>query len=158
MTTGLDFAKCVVTVVCTEDFHTGERHAYEFGRVRACEPQNEALLRDDMVRAFDEADSLCAFNGVRFDIPFLHSALGLSLETNAEWLLKTTDILEAARPGLFGPAHTFGLNLLCQHNQVAVKRPASNQVRAGAALGRAKALLCRRLAHSLRPLPAKAAK
>ena len=121
MTTGLDFAKCVVTVVCTEDFHTGERHAYEFGRVRACEPQNEALLRDDLVRAFDEADSLCAFNGVRFDIPFLHSALGLSLETIAEWLLKTTDILEAARPGLFGPAHTFGLNLLCQHNQVAVK-------------------------------------
>jgi hypothetical protein len=120
-TTGLDFAKCVVTVVCTEDFHTGERHAYEFARVRACEPQNEALLRDDLVRAFDEADSLCAFNGVRFDIPFLHSALGLSLETIAEWLLKTTDILEAARLGLFGPAHTFGLNLLCQHNQVAVK-------------------------------------
>ena len=160
-TTGLDPDHSLVTVVCTEDFETGERRAYEFARVRACEPQNEALLRDDLVRAFDEADSLCAFTGVRFDIPFLHSALGLSLETIAEWLLKmmmTTDILEAARPGLFGPAHTFGLNLLCQHNQVAVKRPASNQVRAGAALGRAKALLCRRLAHSLRPLPAKAAK
>jgi uncharacterized protein YprB with RNaseH-like and TPR domain len=47
-TTGLDPASSVVTVVCTEDFHTGERRAHEFGRVRACEPQNEALLRDEL--------------------------------------------------------------------------------------------------------------
>jgi hypothetical protein len=31
-TTGLDRERCQVTVVCTEDFHTGEKHAYEFGR------------------------------------------------------------------------------------------------------------------------------
>ena len=120
-TTGLDPAISVVTVVCTKDFRTGERRAYEFGRVRAGEPQSEALLREDLIRAFDEADSLCAFNGVRFDIPFLHAALKLSETTTAAWLLKTTDILEAARLGLFGPAHTFSLNLLCQHNQVPVK-------------------------------------
>jgi hypothetical protein len=58
---------------------------------------------------------------VRFDIPFLHKALQLPQETTAAWLFKTTDILEAARLGLFGPTHTFGLNLLCQHNQVPVK-------------------------------------
>lgn len=120
-TTGLDFSKNVVTVVCTQDFHTGERRAYEFGRVRACEPQNEGLLRDELIQAFDAAAALCAFNGVRFDIPFLQAALKLSQETTAAWLIKTTDILEAARLGLFGPAHTFGLNLLCQHNQVPVK-------------------------------------
>jgi hypothetical protein len=120
-TTGLDPASSVVTVVCTEDFRTGERRAYEFGRVRAGEPQSEALLRDELIQAFDAAESLCVFNGVRFDIPFLHKALGLSGTTTAAWLLKTTDILEAARLGLFGPAHTFGLNLLCQHNQVPVK-------------------------------------
>jgi hypothetical protein len=120
-TTGLDPCSSVVTVVCTEDFHTGERRAYEFGRVRACEPQGEALLRDELIAAFDAADALCAFNGVRFDIPFLHKALQLPQETTAAWLFKTTDILEAARLGLFGPAHTFGLNLLCQHNQVPVK-------------------------------------
>jgi hypothetical protein len=45
--------------------------------------------------------------------------------TTAAWLLKTTDILEAARLGLFGPAHTFGLNLLCQHNQAAKSSPAA---------------------------------
>jgi hypothetical protein len=120
-TTGIDPANSVVTVVCTQDYHTGERRAYEFGRVRAGEPQNEVRLRGELIAAFDAADSLCAFNGVRFDIPFLHAALKLSPETTSSWLLKTTDILEAVRLGLFGPAHTFGLNLLCQHNQVAVK-------------------------------------
>ncbi len=120
-TTGLEPADSVVTVVCTQNYHTGERCAYEFARVRAHEPQNESLLREELVRAFDEAPSLCAFNGVRFDIPFLHKALNLSEATTAAWLLKTTDILEAARLGLFGPPHTFGLNLLCQHNSVAVK-------------------------------------
>ena len=120
-TTGLDPTSSVVTVVCTEDFATGERRAYEFGRVRACEPENETLLRSELLQAFDKAESLCAFNGVRFDIPFLHAALQLSPDTTAAWLLKTTDILEAARLGVFGPTHTFGLNLLCQHNTVAVK-------------------------------------
>ena len=45
----------------------------------------------------------------------------LSTETTAAWLLKKTDILEVVCLGLFGPAHTFGLNLLCQHNTVSVK-------------------------------------
>jgi len=120
-TTGLDPKDCVVTVVCTQDFETGERRAYEFGRMRAQEPQNESLLRKELVDAFDAATSLCAFNGIRFDIPFIHTAFNLPEQTTAAWLLKTTDILEAARLGCFGPAHTFGLNLLCQHNNVAVK-------------------------------------
>ena len=140
-TTGLDPSNSVVTVVCTEDFRTGERRAYEFGRVRAGEPQNEARLREELVQAFDAADSLCAFNGVRFDIPFLHKALHLPQETTAAWLLKTTDILEAARLGLFGPTHTFGLNLLCQHNQVAVKSGSGLQAIKFAQEGRWDALL-----------------
>jgi hypothetical protein len=140
-TTGLDPAHSVVTVVCTQDYHTGERRAYEFGRVRACEPHNEGLLREELIHAFDAADSLCAFNGVRFDIPFLHAALKLSPETTAAWLFKTTDILEAARLGLFGPAHTFGLNLLCQHNQVAVKSGSGLQAIKFAQEGRWDALL-----------------
>ena len=37
-TTGLDRERCEVTVVCTEDFHTGERRAYEFGRWRRGKP------------------------------------------------------------------------------------------------------------------------
>ena len=33
-TTGLDGSKHDVTVVCTEDYHTGKRVAYEFDKVR----------------------------------------------------------------------------------------------------------------------------
>jgi hypothetical protein len=120
-TTGLDPAKDLVTIVCTQDLKTGERVAYEFARVRATEPENEQLLQKDLVNAFDSASSLCAFNGIRFDIPFLYTALNLKQQTCAGWLLKTSDILEAARLGIFGAPHTFGLNLLCQHNQVPVK-------------------------------------
>jgi uncharacterized protein YprB with RNaseH-like and TPR domain len=96
-TTGLDPAKDLVTIVCTQDLKTGERVAYEFARVRATEPENEQLLQKDLVNAFDSASSLCAFNGIRFDIPFLYTALNLKQQTCAGWLLKTSDILEAAR-------------------------------------------------------------
>ena len=34
-TTGLNPRKSVVTVVCTEDFFTGKRKAYEFARIQA---------------------------------------------------------------------------------------------------------------------------
>jgi hypothetical protein len=122
-TTGLDRERCLVTVVCTEDFRTGERRAYEFGRVAAegdC-GRERAQLTAALVAAFDGAESLCAFNGVRFDVPFLHKALRLPEATVAGWLLKTTDILEACRMELFGPRHTFSLNLLCEHNGVQVK-------------------------------------
>lgn len=120
-TTGLDGKKHDVTVVCTEDYHTGERIAYEFDRVRKCEPQNLGKLREDLVKAFTAATSLCAFNGIRFDIPFLRHSLGLSHDVTNEWIWKTTDILEACRLGKFGPSHTFGLNLLCQHNGIKMK-------------------------------------
>lgn len=120
-TTGLEGSKHDVTVVCTEDYHTGERIAYEFDRVRKCEPHNLSKLREDLVAALTAATSLCAFNGIRFDIPFLRKSLGLSHDVTNEWIWKTTDILEACRLGKFGPRHTFGLNLLCQHNGIKVK-------------------------------------
>ena len=120
-TTGLDGNKNDVTVVCTEDYHTGKRVAYEFDKIRKLEPHKLAQLRIDMVSAFNEATSLCAFNGIRFDIPFLRKSLSLDHETTNAWILKTSDILEACRLGQFGPKHTFGLNLLCEHNSIKMK-------------------------------------
>ena len=70
-TTGLDRERCQVTVVCTEDFRTGERRAYEFGRVAAegdCGLQRDRLAAA-LVEAFDGAESLCAFNGVAPSFP-----------------------------------------------------------------------------------------
>lgn len=137
-TTGLDRERCQVTVVCTEDFRTGERIAYEFGRVAAegdCGLQR-ARLAAALVAAFDGAESLCAFNGVRFDVPFLFKALQLPEATVAAWLVKTTDILEACRLEVFGPRHTFSLNLLCEHNGVQVKSSSGCEAVRMAAQGR----------------------
>jgi hypothetical protein len=142
-TTGLDRERCEVTVVCTEDFHTGERRAYEFGRVaagEACGPERQKLTLE-LVKAFDAAQSLCAFNGVRFDVPFLYKALRLSEATVAGWLVKTTDILEACRLEVFGPRHTFGLNLLCEHNGVRMKSGSGCEAVRMAAQGRWQELL-----------------
>jgi len=142
-TTGLDRERCLVTVVCTEDFRTGERRAYEFGRVAAegdC-GRERAQLTAALVAAFDGAESLCAFNGVRFDVPFLHKALRLPEATVAGWLLKTTDILEACRLEVFGPRHTFSLNLLCEHNGVQMKSSSGCEAVRMAADGRWQELL-----------------
>ena len=120
-TTGLDGHKHDVTVVCTEDYHTGERIAYEFDRVKKTDPSRLEQLKQDLITAFNNASSLCAFNGIRFDIPFLRNCFKIDNNTVNAWLLKTTDILEACRLGKFGPRHTFGLNLLCEFNGIKMK-------------------------------------
>jgi hypothetical protein len=117
-TTGLDPAKCVVTVVCTEDYLTGEQRAYEFARVRDETPEDVAELCEAMARQLDAATSLCAFNGVRFDIPFLEQALGIPPSRALAWTLKTSDILEQSR---LLHSCTFSLNMLCAANGVQVK-------------------------------------
>lgn len=120
-TEGLDGNKHDVTVVCTQNFHTNERKSYEFKKVKTNNPHDLYDLREELIKDFDNAESLCAFNGVRFDIPFLHKALKLPDATVVSWLIKTTDILEACRSNVYGPRHTFSLNLLCEINGVDVK-------------------------------------
>lgn len=120
-TTGLDPHRAQVTVVCTEDFYTGEKKAYEFARLRKHEPQNLPSLTAELIQAFESAESLCAFNGIRFDLPFLHTALNLSADNTGKWMAKCSDILEACRLQCFGPKHTFGLNALCGANDIMQK-------------------------------------
>jgi len=115
---GLNPASKLVTVVCTEDYYTGEKIAYEFARLRAEDPGRVAATTASMVAAFDSARSLCAFNGVRFDISFLQTSLGIPSSTSTQWVLKTTDILESCR---LVHGHTFSLNLLCEANSIPVK-------------------------------------
>jgi hypothetical protein len=117
-TMGLDARKHAVTVVSTEDFASGARVNYEFARVRAETPHLLAGLLEEMVQAFEEASSLCAFNGVRFDLPFLQTAFSLDSATITRWVLKTSDILESSRL-LHGT--TFSLDLLCETNGLPTK-------------------------------------
>lgn len=116
-TLGLNPLKHAVTVVCTEDFHTEERRKYEFARYADDEDMCQSL-KEDLVAAFDAAECLCAFNGVRFDLPFLQKALKIDASTVAAWALKTTDILEQCR---IRYKTTFSLNLLCEANSIPVK-------------------------------------
>ena len=113
-TTGLDATKCRVTVVCVEDFVTGDKQCFEFARY----PERFDELRDSLGLVLDEARSLCGFNAVRFDIPFLVTALKYSNARRIEWSMKTSDILEHSRH-IF--KSTFSLNLLCQSNDIPVK-------------------------------------
>lgn len=117
-TTGLKPETCAVTCVCTQDYFTGKKIAYDFARVRYETPEEHDALVAALVREFDAATSLCAFNGVRFDIPFLQVALKIPPEKALAWILKTSDILEQCRL-LHGC--TFSLNMLCEANGVQVK-------------------------------------
>ena len=127
-TTGLKADRDVVTVVCTEDFATGARSIYEFYRYK----ERFAELKQELVDAFDAAQSLCAFNGVRFDIPFLAKFLSLGDDVVARWAMKTSDILEQSR---LRYKTTFSLNMLCQQNGIPVKisdgKEAINMARQG---------------------------
>ena len=143
-TTGLDPKYAKITVVRTEDIFTGEKTAYEYARVEAeisdlqqqirekhacadledlrisLEVAQEELCKmtENLIKQFDSASSLCAFNGIRFDIPFMHTALDLPVEITTSWVLKTTDILECSRL-LHGK--TFKLDLLCEYNGLPMK-------------------------------------
>ena len=138
-TTGLDPKKCAVTVVCTECLFTGQKRAFEFARLDrrradvAKDPdmnederetelltleEQRDLLVEEMIQLFDDAHSLCAFNGVRFDIPFLMQAFDIPARTGTAWVLKTTDILECCR---VLHKHTFKLDLLCEENNMPMK-------------------------------------
>ena len=113
-TTGLDPNRCKVTVVCTEDFVSGETKCYEFAR----KPDEFEALRGQLIKHFDDSISLCAFNGIRFDIPFLAKALQIDKFKIANWVAKTSDILEQSRLRM---KKTFSLNLLCEKNSIPVK-------------------------------------
>lgn len=113
-TTGLDFDRHSITIVCTEDLITGKKHNYQFARY----PEKYAELRAELIQAFNQAPSLCAFNGVRFDIPFTAHWLKVDSNTTVHWLQKTTDILEQAR---LRHELTFKLDLLCECNGIRMK-------------------------------------
>ena len=65
-TTGLNPATCAITCACAYDPERGiERHfLFPLGD----DPE-------EFLQLLDESDRLCAFNGARFDIPFLQVAL-----------------------------------------------------------------------------------
>ena len=117
-TTGLSAINgCKITVICTEDFHTRTKKAYEFAR-HAGDEQKLKELREEVLRDFEAAESLCAFNGAKFDLPFMAVALDISYEQVRRWHDKLTDIFQFCKDKYL---HTFSLNKLCEANMIPVK-------------------------------------
>lgn len=61
------------------------------------DPDIHECERLDLIKCLDDADSLCSFNGVRFDLPFICKRLGVPDEQQGRWVLKTFDFFEICK-------------------------------------------------------------
>ena len=116
-TTGLDASRDEVTMICSQDLQTGARRSYNFGLPSSQDEPVDDLIQE-LVREFDEADGLCAFNGVRFDLPFMQQALRLNTDVITRWVLKTVDPVEFLR---LSGQYTTSLDKICVHNNIVSK-------------------------------------
>lgn len=98
-----------VTCVCAYDPDRG----VDF---RACTPDGSAC--EDFLRLLDEAPLLCAFNGVRFDLPFLARRWGLARGRVSGWVRKLIDPFESCKLSL---GVTFSLDRLLEANGIPCK-------------------------------------
>lgn len=90
-TTGLDMRRHEITVAAVYDPERGIRHCYNFARFNA-EPERTREEVERFLKDLDEADTLCAFNGIRFDIPFIQIHFKVDPERVGGWVLKTVDL------------------------------------------------------------------
>jgi DNA polymerase III epsilon subunit-like protein len=116
-TTGLDALRDEVTMICVQDLETGDRTSYNFGLLSMKDAPATALL-EQVVEHFEAADYLCAFNGIRFDLPFMQQALEIHADVITRWVLKTVDPLEFLR---LSGHRTSSLDKICTHNGIPSK-------------------------------------
>ena len=62
--------------------------------------EEDEALKDEFLSILDAAPRLCAFNGVRFDIPYIIKHWGLDPARARAWVMKTVDVFEASKLGL----------------------------------------------------------
>jgi hypothetical protein len=105
-TTGLDPEVDEITCACAYDPDAGVDRTFFFRGGAGDTP--EAFLA-----LLDGAERLCAFNGARFDLPFLQVRYGLSDARVGRWALKLYDLYEACRLGFDSG---FSLNALLAAN------------------------------------------
>lgn len=114
-TTGLDAGRDLITVAATYDGVRATAYRFveldENGLLRYAADANEKMQQ--FCTALDRAPYLAAFNGVRFDVPFIVRAFKLPDEQGAQWVLKCLDIFEVCKAVR---SRTFGLNMLLALN------------------------------------------
>jgi hypothetical protein len=99
-TTGLSFERDEIMCASAYDPDRGLARAFLFARGDSPE---------EFMRLLDEAERLCCFNGVRFDIPFIRARWSPAPERVEAWRRKSHDVYEACRLCL---GVTFSLNAL----------------------------------------------
>lgn len=107
-TTGLQKAD-TITAACAYDPERGICATFIFAR--GDDP-------NEFIRLLDEADQLCAFNGARFDIPFMRKEWCLSREKVHAWMVKLVDVYESC---MLVFQRGFSLNQLLTVNKIPVK-------------------------------------
>lgn len=80
--------------------------------------EEDARLRDEFLEILESAPRLCAFNGIRFDIPYIIKHWKLDPGLAERWVRKTMDIFEACKLGL---RQTFKLSQLLAVNNMESK-------------------------------------
>jgi len=107
-TTGLK-SDAAVTCACAWDPDSGVDY-------RECTPTGAPLRR--FMELLDSAPLLCAFNGVRFDLPFLAKRWNVPADRVGRWVAKLVDPFEACRQAL---GKTFSLDKALCANGIACK-------------------------------------
>ena len=105
-TTGLSYSSpdVVLTCACAYDPEAGIAARF----LPAC-----GADMNEFFRLLDGADQLCAFNGAKFDIPFIQAQYGITDERVGWWQLKLFDVFQTCKLGL---GRTFSLNALLEAN------------------------------------------
>jgi hypothetical protein len=112
-TTGLDPSTNTVTAACAYDPARGIEKTFIFNPTSDVveDPQNFLAL-------LDAAPVICAFNGARFDLPFMQEAWKIPAERVDCWRLKLFDVYELSVQ-VFGEG--FSLNQLLRRNGIDTK-------------------------------------
>ena len=108
-TMGLDPRKHDITAACAFDPDAKVDRCFVFPR--GDDP-------DEFMALLDAADRLCAFNAVRFDLPFMAARWRIPDARVGAWVRKLFDPFEACKLGINA---TFSLNALLDRNGIPVK-------------------------------------
>jgi RNase_H superfamily len=110
-TLGIDKKNDLITVISLYDPEANIERVLRFvdlnydGNVVYCDDYKTTVAT--FIEYLDNAESLCGFNTMSFDLPFVQIQFNIPNETVQRWVLKTYDILEICRRG-FG--RTINLN------------------------------------------------
>jgi uncharacterized protein YprB with RNaseH-like and TPR domain len=113
-TEGLDSDEDDITVASVYDPERGIKKTFFFQREGYDRKENI----DEFLGVLDDAPSLCCFNGVRFDIPFIIKVFGVEHDRYFFWFLKLFDYFEVCKLVF---ASSCGLNTMLAANGEDVK-------------------------------------